>query len=120
MLTIILSPLGCKNLNPRFEYFKESSSNLIGSFDSIGQSNFVVGALKNAEIGKVYGPLPTIRGQAFIKVIEIEDINSKDFEEKKNIIKESLIYTRQKEIWTNWLIALKEQSNIKDYRFDLN
>ena len=106
--------------NPRFEYIKESSSNLIGSFDSIGQSNFVVGALKNAEIGKVYGPLPTIRGQAFIKVIEIEDINSKDFEEKKNIIKESLIYNRQKEIWTNWLISLKEQSNIKDYRFDLN
>ena len=61
--------------NESFEYVAESSASLIGSFDSIGKSNFIVGALANAKAGDTFGPLPTIRGQAFVKVIEIDEIN---------------------------------------------
>ena len=105
--------------NPNFEYVKETSGNLIGSFDSIGKSNYIAGALINSEKGDLLGPLPTLRGQAFVKVLEIDELNEKDFEEKKESLKFSLIIQRQNLIWSNWLQGLRDDSEIEDNRFDL-
>ena len=104
--------------NPDFEYVSEDSGNLIGSFQSIGKSNYLAGALLNANANDTFGPLPTIRGQAFIKVLEIGEINQSDFEEKEESLKFSLIIQRQNLIWGNWLQALRDESDIEDYRFD--
>ena len=104
--------------NPKFEYVAEASSNLIGSFESIGKSNYVVGAIANSETGDIFGPLPTLRGQAFIKIIEIDEINPSDFEEKKDSIKFSLLIQRQNMLWSNWLQALRDESELEDYRYD--
>ena len=104
--------------NPKFEYVAEASSNLIGSFESIGKSNYVVGAIANSETGDIFGPLPTLRGQAFIKIIEIDEINPSDFDEKKDSIKFSLLIQRQNMLWSNWLQALRDESELKDYRYD--
>jgi len=104
--------------NKSFEYVAESNSSLIGSFESIGKSNYVVGALSNSQAGDLFGPLPTIRGQAFVKVVEIEKLNIDDFEEKKEAIKYSLLIQRQNQIWGSWLQALRENSDIEDYRYD--
>ena len=105
--------------NPNFEYIKETSGNLIGSFDSIGKSNYIAGALINSKKGDLLGPLPTLRGQAFVKVLEIDELNEKDFEEKKESLKFSLIIQRQNLIWSNWLQGLRDDSEIEDNRFDL-
>jgi hypothetical protein len=110
--------LALSQKNESFEYVAESSASLIGSFDSIGKSNYIVGALTNAKAGDFFGPLPTIRGQAFVKVIEIDEINSNDFEEKKESIKFSLLIQRQNLLWANWLQALRDNSDIEDYRYD--
>ncbi len=115
--TISLSDIS-KN-NPDFEYVSEDSGNLVGSFESIGKSNYLVGALLNANINDIFGPLPTIRGQAFIKVLEIDEVNESDFEEKKDSLKFSLIIQRQNSIWGHWFQALRDESHIEDYRFDL-
>ena len=104
--------------NPNFEYVKETSGNLIGSFDSIGKSNYIAGALINSEKGDLLGPLPTLRGQAFVKVLEIDELNEKDFEEKKESLKFSLIIQRQNLIWSNWLQGFRDDSEIEDNRFD--
>jgi len=104
--------------NPDFEYIAEDSGNLVGSFESIGKSNYVAGALLNANTGDVFGPLPTIRGQVFIKVLEVDEVNESDFEEKKESLKFSLIIQRQNLIWGHWLQALRDESEIEDYRFD--
>ena len=104
--------------NPDFEYIKEDSGKLIGSFDSIGKSNYVHGALINANKNDILGPIPTLRGQAFINVLDIDEFNDADFEEKSKSLKFSLIIDRQNSIWGNWLQALRDQSDIKDYRFD--
>ena len=104
--------------NENFEYVNSVTSKLNGSFQSIGKSNYVVGALKNAKIGDLLGPLPTIRGEAFVKVLNIGLVNEADFDEKKQAIKESLIISRQNSMWSNWLQALKEESDIEDYRYD--
>ena len=103
---------------PNFEYVEEATSTLIGSFTSIGKSNYVSGALLNAKEGDFLGPLPTIRGQAFIKVLSIDEVNEEDFNEKKESLKFSLIIQRQNLIWSNWLQALRDDSDIKDNRFD--
>tara|TARA_B100000900_G_scaffold289353_1_gene248289 strand:+ start:531 stop:2342 length:1812 start_codon:yes stop_codon:yes gene_type:complete len=104
--------------NDSLEYVAETNSALIGSFESIGKSNFVVGALSNAKEGDIIGPLPTIRGEVFVKVIDIADVVMSDFEEKKDAIKFSLLIDRQNAIWSNWLQALRDNADIKDYRYD--
>jgi parvulin-like peptidyl-prolyl isomerase len=114
--TITLADIS-KN-NPDFEYIAEDSGNLVGSFESIGKSNYVAGALLNANTGDVFGPLPTIRGQVFIKVLEVDEVNESDFEEKEESLKFSLIIQRQNLIWGHWLQALRDESEIEDYRFD--
>tara|TARA_Y100001936_G_scaffold43763_1_gene42598 strand:+ start:113 stop:1936 length:1824 start_codon:yes stop_codon:yes gene_type:complete len=106
------------NKNDKLEYVAEANSALIGSFESIGKSNFIVGALSNAKEGDIIGPLPTIRGQAFVRVIDIADVVMSDFEEKKDAIKFSLLIDRQNAIWGNWLQALRENADLKDYRYD--
>ena len=106
------------NNNKTFEYVAEANSSLIGSFESIGKSNFVVGALTKSKAGDVFGPLPTLRGQAYVKVLEISDLNFADFEEKKESIKYSLLIQRQNMIWANWLQALRDNSELEDYRYD--
>ena len=103
---------------PNFEYVEEATGTLIGSFTSIGKSNYVAGALLNAKEGDFLGPLQTIRGQAFIKVLSIDAINEEDFDEKKESLKFSLIIQRQNLIWSNWLQALRDDSDIEDNRFD--
>ena len=105
-------------LESTFEYIPEDSGNLVGSFESIGKSNYVSGALLNANVNDVLGPFPTLRGQSFIKVLEVSEINESDFEEKKESLKFSLIIQRQNLIWGNWLQALRDESEIEDYRFD--
>jgi len=106
------------NNNDKLEYVAEANSALIGSFESIGKSNFIVGALSNAKEGDIIGPLPTIRGQAFVRVIDIADVVMSDFEEKKDAIKFSLLIDRQNAIWGNWLQALRDNADLKDYRYD--
>ena len=104
--------------NENLEYVAEANSALIGSFESIGKSNFIVGALANAKEGDILGPLPTLRGQAFLKVIDIADVVMSDFEEKKDAIRFSLLIDRQNAIWGNWLQALRDNADLKDYRYD--
>ena len=104
--------------NQNLEYVAEANSALIGSFESIGKSNFIVGALSNANEGDIIGPLPTIRGEAFVRVIDIADVVMSDFEEKKDAIKFSLLIDRQNAIWGNWLQALRDNADLKDYRYD--
>ena len=104
--------------NENLEYVAETNSALIGSFESIGKSNFIVGALADAKEGDILGPLPTLRGQAFLRVIDISDVVMSDFEEKKDSVKFSLLIDRQNAIWGNWLQALRENADLKDYRYD--
>ena len=104
--------------NENLEYVAETNSALIGSFESIGKSNYIVGALADAKEGDILGPLPTLRGQAFLRVIEISEVVKSDFEEKKESIKFSLLIDRQNAIWGNWLQALRDDADLKDYRYD--
>ncbi len=104
--------------NKSFEYVKSTKSNLNGSFQSIGKSNFVVGALQESNVGDLVGPIPTLRGQAFIKILNIDEMNEKDFDEMKDSIKFSLLINRQNLIWDNWLLELRDNADIKDYRYD--
>ena len=104
--------------NENLEYVAETNSALIGSFESIGKSNFIVGALSDAKEGDILGPLPTLRGQAFLRVIEISEVVNSDFEEKKESIKFSLLIDRQTVIWSIWLQALRDNADLQDYRYD--
>jgi len=53
-----------------------------------------------------------------VRVIDIADVVMSDFEEKKDAIKFSLLIDRQNAIWGNWLQSLRDNADLKDYRYD--
>ena len=106
------------NENPTFEYIEKSKSKLNGSFLSVGKSNYLVGALSNSYVGQVIGPIPTVRGQAFVRVLSIDEINQANYDQMKESIKFSLLINRQNISWDDWILSLRDNANIKDYRYD--
>ncbi len=104
--------------NPTFEYIEKSKSKLNGSFLSVGKSNYIVGALSNSYAGQVIGPIPTIRGQAFIRVLSIDEINRANYDQMKESIKFSLLINRQNISWDDWILSLRDNASIKDFRYD--
>jgi len=85
-------------------------------FTSIGRSNFVTGALLNAENGNVLGPLKTARGYVIIFVKEITDIDPDEYEAKRDILKGNLLSNKQNQVFDNWLDQLKDKADIEDFR----
>tara|TARA_B000000557_G_scaffold262976_1_gene264843 strand:- start:162 stop:1922 length:1761 start_codon:yes stop_codon:yes gene_type:complete len=106
------------NENPTFEYIEKSKSKLNGSFLSVGKSNYLIGALSNSYVGQVIGPIPTVRGQAFVRVLNIDEINQANYDQMKESIKFSLLINRQNISWDDWILSLRDNAKIKDYRYD--
>ena len=85
-------------------------------FTSIGRSNFVVGALLNANEGDLLGPLDTNLGWALIKVKTIETIDSTEYEIQKDQLRKNLFNREQNQVFQSWLDNLKSEAEIIDNR----
>ena len=80
-----------KDNNENIDLITGDSKLLIRSFQSIGKSNYFVGALANAVKGDIIGPLKTPRGYGIVTIVDISPIDSMDFEMKRDVI--SVSYT---------------------------
>ena len=96
--------------------FKNESKTLLDGFTSIGRSNFVNGALLNAEVGDLLGPLETNRGQAIIYLIDIEDFDSTKFKEQESKLRELIFSRKQSQFFQAWIDELKASADIIDNR----
>ena len=85
-------------------------------FGSMKRSNFVTGALLSGRTGDVLGPLKTSRGYAIIFVKDIKEIDSEEYELKKDILKNNLLSNKQNQVFDNWLEQLEDNANIEDFR----
>ena len=85
-------------------------------FNSIGRSNFLVGALLNASAGDIIGPISTTRGYGIVKVVDVSAIDSSDFEIKRDLIYRNIRSQRQNENFQNWYQDLLDQAEIVDNR----
>ena len=89
---------------------------LIRSFQSLGKSNYLVGALSNAKKGDTVGPLKTPRGYGIVNVVEISPIDSSDFEMKRDVIFDNISNQKRNTNFQSWYDDLLDKAEIVDNR----
>ena len=100
----------------KLEGFGKESKTLAQGFKYIGRSNYVNGALLNAKLGDLMGPLETNRGQAIIELIEVEEFDSTEFATQKEQIRNSIYARKQSQFFQAWIEELKTKAEIIDNR----
>ncbi len=99
-----------------YELVTNETKSLNKGFTSIGRSNFVTGALLNAEKGDILGPLKTLRGNTIVFVKDVIAIDSTEYEVRKDILKNNLLTNKQNQVFENWLKQLEDEADIEDFR----
>ncbi|MEE3196651.1 MAG: peptidylprolyl isomerase [Candidatus Neomarinimicrobiota bacterium] len=89
---------------------------LIRSFQSLGKSNYFVGALASANKGDIIGPLKTPRGYGIVNIIDISPIDSSDFEMKRDVIYDNLSSQKRNTNFQSWYQDLLDEAKIIDNR----
>ena len=105
-----------KDNNDNVDLVSGDTKLLIRSFNRLGRSNFLVGALLKARTGDVIGPIKTTRGYGIVKVVDVSAIDSSDFEMKRDVIYKNIRSQRQSENFQNWYQNLRDQAEIVDNR----
>ena len=98
------------------ERVKSDSKTLNRSFESIGKSNHIVGALLDALPGDILGPLQTSRGHAIVHVMEIAELDTNQFKIQKDGIRSSIVHQKQNRAFSEWLDHQKSEAKIIDNR----
>jgi len=114
------------NNGSTFEQLKETFENidiinadtklLIRGFQSLGKSNYIVGALSNAKKGDILGPLKTPRGYGIVNVVDIPPIDSSDFEMKRDVIYDNISNQKRNTNFQSWYQDLLDKAEIIDNR----
>jgi parvulin-like peptidyl-prolyl isomerase len=99
-----------------YEVVSDDSNVPNRGFTSIGRSNFVTGALLNANNGDVLGPLKTARGYTIVFVKDVANIDPEEYEIRKDILKNNLLSNKQNQVFDNWIEQLKDEADIEDFR----
>ena len=89
---------------------------LIRSFQSLGKSNYLVGALSKAKKGDLVGPLKTPRGYGIVNIVDISPIDSTDFEMKRDVIYDNLSNQKRNSNFQSWYDDLLDNAKIIDNR----
>ena len=89
---------------------------LIRSFQSLGKSNYFVGALASAKKGDIIGPLKTPRGYGIVNIVDISPIDSSDFEMKHDVIYDNLSSQKRNTNFQSWYQDLLDEAKIIDNR----
>ena len=89
---------------------------LIRSFQSLGKSNYFVGALSNAKKGDVVGPLKTPRGYGIVNIVDISPIDSSDFEMKRDVIYDNISNQKKNTNFQSWYQDILDKAEIIDNR----
>ena len=99
-----------------YEIITNETKSLNKGFTSLGRSNYVTGALLNANTDDVLGPLKTARGYTIVIVKEVMDIDSTEYEIREDILKNNLLSNKQNQVFENWLKQLEDEADIEDFR----
>ena len=89
---------------------------LIRSFQSLGKSNYLVGALSKAKKGDLIGPLKTPRGYGIVNIVDISPIDSTDFEMKRDVIYDNLSNQKRNSNFQSWYDDFLDNAKIIDNR----
>ena len=105
-----------KDKNSRVELVPSDKKKLNGSFISLGKSEQLVGALISSQKGAIIGPVKTSRGHGIVKIENIANFDSSNWEVSKEMIRNDLAGKKERETYSNWMKNLKDEADIIDNR----
>ncbi|RMD94677.1 MAG: hypothetical protein D6813_01775 [Calditrichaeota bacterium] len=80
------------------------------------EPRFIGAAFALEKPGQVSHPVEGTRGYYIIQLIQKSPFDQKDFEAKKESIRQELIQRKLTQVFTQWYANLKAKAEIKDYR----
>lgn len=83
----------------------------------IGRAPAVAAAAFNLPLNQTSAMLETERGYYFIRVTGRTEFNEEDYAKQRETIRNRILQQKARTIYTQWFDKLKEQANIKDYRY---
>jgi parvulin-like peptidyl-prolyl isomerase len=87
-----------------------------GGVPTVGREFAFNGAAKEAEIGKVAGPVQGKRGYYLIKVLSRTPFDSAGYSMTKSMLATQVVTEKRQRVLSQWLAKLKETSDIEDNR----
>jgi len=102
--------------NKLLNYSNNSSNTIGGSFNPIGRSNELMGALFNVKKGDKTAILTSSNHLFLANIESIEEFSDDNFLLKKDSIKNTLINRKRNSIYYNWLNEEKKNLEIIDLR----
>ncbi len=83
---------------------------------NLKRENLVLGTILGLEVGEYSEPVEGTRGYYIVQVVDKQPFDEVDFAGKKESIRKRLETERRNQIYQEWYAALKEKSDIVDYR----
>jgi peptidyl-prolyl cis-trans isomerase D len=90
---------------------------MTGYVAGVGRETNFVGSAFGLALDEVSGPVKGTRGYYLIKLIEKQDFESTSFTAQKENLKRTMLEQKQRTAYTIWYNDLKENADIKDYRY---
>lgn len=87
-----------------------------GNVPTVGREFAFIGAVKNAETGKVIPPVEGRRGYYVMKVLSKTPFDSAGYSMMKSMLTTQMITEKRQRVLTQWLAKLKESAEIEDNR----
>ena len=94
------------------EYFSMS-----GFVRSVGRDHHFIGTAFALQKDEVSGPVNGIRGYYLIKLIDKQSFNESLFSLQKDNLKVDILENKKRAAYNNWYKKLKENADIRDYRY---
>jgi peptidyl-prolyl cis-trans isomerase D len=90
---------------------------MTGYVAGIGRETNFVGSAFGLALDEVSGPVKGTRGYYLIKLIEKQDFDLTSFTAQKENLKRTMLEQKQRTAYTTWYNDLKENADIKDFRY---
>ncbi len=98
------------------EYLNNISSNLNGSFNTIGKNNSLIKELQNLNVGETSSIISSRSNVFVVKLKNKESFSESNFNEVKDSLKKTMIIKNKNQIYNQWINSEKDRIDVKDLR----
>ena len=104
------------NENDLIEFKSGEVKNIGGSFTGVGKSSAMTGTLLSMEIGDISKVIETFNTALVLKMMDKDSLSQENYDQEKDALKAQLLNSKRLNGYNNWLVEIKKEMNIEDYR----
>ncbi|MDA0986063.1 MAG: peptidylprolyl isomerase [Bacteroidetes bacterium] len=104
------------NKDSRIKVQTTGEFNLAGSIPTIGTDYYFTAAVQNSQINKIPEPVKGTRGYYLIKKLSATSFDTTKYNSQKESLTQQILNEKKQRVLSEWLVKLKENSDIEDNR----